>query len=87
MIYAAQLYAYEHTGRMVKRGSPFLRCALMNCSRGVRLHNEVFATYYHKKINEGKPHCVAISHVAKKLVRLIFALEPKGEMFDPDKLR
>jgi len=77
----------EHNGRMVKRGSSSLRCTLMNCSRSIRLHNEVFATYFQKKINEGKPFNVAINHVAKKLVRLIFALETKGELFDPAKLR
>ena len=77
----------EHHGRMVKRGSSHLRCTLMNCAGTVRLHNETFATYYRKKINEGKPHCVAMSHVAKKLVRLIFALETKGVMFDQDLLR
>lgn len=77
----------EHHGHMVKRGSAPLRCALMNCARAVRLHNEVFAVYYRKKMDEGKPHCVAINHVAKKLVRLIFALETKGERFDPEKSR
>lgn len=77
----------EHHGRMVKRGSSPLRCALMNCARAIRLHNEVFAAYYQKKISEGKPYTVAVNHVAKKLVRLIFALETKGEMFDDDKLR
>jgi len=68
----------EHNGRMVKRGSSPLRCTLMNCARAIKLHNEVFGAYYRKKINEGKPHCVAINHVAKKLIRLIFALETKG---------
>lgn len=77
----------EHNGHMVKRGSSHLRCALMNCSRAIRLHNEVFAAYYQKKISEGKPHCVALNHVAKKLVRLIFTLETKGEMFDTTKLQ
>ena len=77
----------EYGGRMVKRGSSHLRCALMNCSRSIVLHDETFALYYHKKRCEGKPHRVAISHVAKKLVRLIFALETKGEMFNPNLLR
>jgi len=77
----------EHNGHMVKRGSSHLRCALMNSANSVKLHNEVFAVYYHKKIAEGKPHHVAMSHVAKKLVRLIFALETKGEMFDSSRLR
>jgi transposase len=77
----------EYHGHMVKRGSSSLRNVLMNCSRSVKLHNEVFAAYYQKKIDEGKSHIVALNHVAKKLVRLIFALETKGVMFDPSKSR
>ena len=34
-----------------------------------------FAAYLAKKRSEGKHYNVAISHAAKKLVRLIFALE------------
>jgi len=78
---------FEHTGHMVKRGSPYLRSTLLNCCRSMRLHNEAFAVYYHKKISEGKHESVALSHMAKKLVRLIFALETKGVAFDPEKLR
>jgi transposase len=77
----------EHGGHMVKHGSAPLRCALINCARTVVLHNEVFATYYRKKMDEGKPYNVALSHVAKKLVRLIFTLETKGLMFNPDLLK
>jgi transposase len=77
----------ESNGKMVKRGSPHLRFALMSCANTVRLHNEVFAVYYRKKIAEGKEHCVAMNHVAKKLVRVIHALETKGEQFNPDILR
>jgi len=77
----------EHNGRMVKRGSPSLRNALMLSARSVKLHNEVFEAYYQKKRAEGKPHFVAINHLAKKLVRLIFALESNGVSFDPSKLR
>ena len=77
----------EHKGHMVKRGSPYLRSTLLNCCRALRLHNETFAVYYRKKVSEGKPESVALSHMAKKLVRLIFALETKGEPFDPNKLR
>ena len=77
----------EYQGHMVKRGSPYLRCVLLNCCRAMRLHNEVFATYYRKKISEGKHESVALSHLAKKLVRLIFTLESTGATFDPEKLR
>ena len=59
----------------------------MNCARSISLHNETFAVYYRKKIDEGKPYDVAVNHVAKKLVRLIFALKTKGIMFDPNALK
>ena len=78
---------FESNGKMVKRGSSHLRFALMTCANTVRLHNEVFAAFYQKKIIEGKKHCVAMNHVAKKLVRVIHALETKGMSFDPDLLR
>lgn len=77
----------EHGGRMVKRGSSHLRCALMNCAGYMHIHNEVFAVYYRKKRDEGKSHRVAVNHLAKKLVRIIFTLETKGVMFDTEKLR
>jgi len=77
----------EYKGRMVKRGSSHLRNALMNCARAIRLHNETFATYFSKKMNEGKSYNVATNHVAKKLVRLIYALETKAVMFDPALLK
>lgn len=77
----------EYAGKMVKRGSSLLRYTLINCCRAMRLYNEVFAAYYLKKIGEGKPHRVALSHMAKKLVRVIYTLETTGNTFDPSKLR
>ena len=77
----------EHGGKMVKRGSSQLRYAILNCCSAVMLHNEVFAEYYYKKISEGKPHGVAKSHVAKKLIRLIYTLETTRSVFDSSKLR
>ena len=46
-----------------------------------------FATYYAKKRAEGKPHRVAITHVAKKLIRIIYALERQDVDYDIQKLR
>jgi len=76
----------EYCGRMVKHGSSFLRYAIMNCCMPLINHNLVFAEYYAKKRAEGKPYRVAISHVAKKLIRIIFALQSKNVKFDPLKL-
>jgi transposase len=75
------------TGKMVKRGSSHLRYALMNCTMPLIMNNMVFAAYYHKKRKEGKPHRVALSHVAKKLIRVIYTLETTNVPFDPSKLR
>ena len=68
----------EYEGHMVKRGSPYLRCTILNVCLPLTQHNPVFAEYYHKKRDEGKPHRVALSHVAKKLIRVIYTLETKN---------
>ena len=71
----------SHGGRMVKRGSSQLRYVLMNCALPLIRFDMTFATYYARKRAEGKPHRVALSHVAKKLVRVIFALERPAAVF------
>ena len=73
--------------RMVKHGSPHLRYALMNCVRTFVMHNPVISEYYHKKIKEHKHRLVAYSHVARKLVNLIYALETKHIDFDSELLK
>ena len=63
---------YSH---MEKRGSRYLRYALYNATKYVCLWNPTFAAYLAKKRAEGKHYNVALSHAAKKLVRLIYAIE------------
>ena len=77
----------SHGGRMVKRGSSQLRYTLMNCALPLIRFDVTFAAYYAKKRSEGKPHRVAMSHVAKKLVRVIFALERQNTDFVTQALR
>ena len=62
---------YAH---MEKRGSKYLRYALYNAPKYVCHWDESFAAYLAKKRAEGKHYNVALSHAAKKLVRLIFAM-------------
>lgn len=73
-------------GKMVKHGSGNLRQTLMNVAGYVVVHEPTFAKYYRKKRSEGKVHRVALSHVAKKLVRVIYCLETKHISFDSSKL-
>ena len=77
----------EHTGHMVKHGSPQLRYALMNCCLPLVSYEPTFAEYYAKKRAEGKSHRVAMTHVAKKLLRVIFTLQTKDILYDPSLLR
>ena len=74
-------------GYMVKHGSPYLRQALMNVAESSLIHNPVLYDFYLKKRNEGKHHRVALSHVAKRLVRIIFHLEKNNCNFDLSKMR
>ena len=69
---------YAH---MEKRGSRYLRFALYNATKYVCHWDATFAAYLAKKRAEGKHYNVALSHAAKKLVRLICALEKSGQPY------
>ena len=69
---------YSH---MEKRGSRYLRYALFNATKYVCIWDPTFAAYLAKKRAEGKHYNVAISHAAKKLVRVIYALHKTGQPY------
>jgi len=77
----------EATGRMVKHGSSYLRYALMNCAQTVVNYEPTFAMFYAKKRAEGKPHRVALSHVVKKLLRVIYTLQTRNLAYDSNFVR
>ena len=77
----------DFQGHMVKHGSGHIRYVLFNVAQTIIIHNQTFYEYYHKKRNEGKCHRVALSHVVKKLIRVIFKLEKDNLMFNSDLLR
>ena len=69
---------YAH---MEKRGSKYLRYAIFNATKYVCNWDSSFAEYLAKKRAEGKHYNVAISHAAKKLVRLIYAMQKNGQPY------
>lgn len=77
----------EHNGKMVKHGSGHLRYAIMNASMTILRYSPAFYDYYLKKRSEGKCHRVALSHVCKKLIRVIYSLEKNNVEFNPSLLR
>ena len=78
---SGQLYSSHAT--MEKRGSKYLRWALINAARYVCNWEPTFAAYLAKKRSEGKHYYVALSHATKKLVRLLYHLETSGEKYKP----
>ena len=74
-------------GHIVKRGSSYLRETIMNVTPFIMNYNPIFYQYYLKKRNEGKCHRVALTHLAKKLLRVIYYLETNKVSFDSTKLK
>jgi transposase len=73
--------------KMSKRGSVALRTALYQAASMARLHEPRLAEIYNRhKQQMNKHHRVAISHVARKLVGIIYAVCARGQSYDPAKI-
>jgi len=67
-----------------KRGSSYLRWAFHISSSIIIHHDSTFSSYYSKKRKEGKHHLVALGHVSKKLVRVVFSILKYENTFIPN---
>lgn len=65
------------SGKLSKRGSPYLRKALYMAAQRAEFCDPVFHAYYEKKRSEGKHHLVATNAVARKLCHTIYAILKK----------
>lgn len=74
-------------GKMIKHGSGHLRYSIMNIALIILKYSPTFYDYYLKKRSEGKCHRVALSHVCKKLIRVIYSLEKYNNDFNPSLLK
>lgn len=79
-IYQSGEYNSTH-GKMVKRGSKYLRHMLFLAAENVTHWDPSFAAYLAKKRSEGKHYNVAISHVVRKLLRTIYVIETKHQAY------
>ena len=71
---------------MVKRGSKYLRFALMTAARMVCLNDATFCAFKDRKMAEGKHYMVTMGHVAKKLVRVIYYLLKTNNVYQASKV-
>jgi len=72
--------------RMSKKGSPYLRYALIFTAWNIVRHSEKFNKYYCLKRSQSKSHYNALGHVVHKLVRVIFTLIKKDISYQEEKL-
>lgn len=77
----------DNTGHMVKRGSSYLRYALIQAAKLISIYSPHFKAYLRLKISQGKHYNVAVTLVAKKLIRIIYHLLKNNQTFDEAKLR
>lgn len=68
---------------MTKTGNQFLRYYLIEAANSLRVHNEEYRLYYQSKYKEvpKHQHKRAIALTARKLVRLVFALLTKNQLY------
>ena len=83
--YESSRYMAQHTA-ITKKGSKYLRKTLYQIILPVINNNEVFRTYYNKKLSEGKGHRCAQGHCIRKLLRVIYHLLSTGQQFNPELL-
>lgn len=74
------------TGKMVKRGSPHLRWAIIQAANLVARYSPTFKVYLRTKLAQGKHWNVALTHVARKLIRVLSYLLKNNQKFDENKL-
>lgn len=71
----------NYTGKLTKRGTPYLRNALYWAAFANARSNNIFGNYYRKKRREGKHFTQAIVATSRKMLEIIYVLLKKQEMF------
>lgn len=71
----------ERHGAIRKRGSPLLRYALFQAAEKARIHCPEIAEFYSKKKGEGKHPICALTHTARKILRIVWALLKTGQNY------
>ena len=72
-------------GRMSKRGSKYLRTAVMQAA-AVAVHlvgDPLFKAVYDRQRDRGKHHTVALSHVAHKMLHVVFSVLKNNRPYTP----
>jgi len=77
--------AWTGRGKLTKRGNPYLRKRLFGAAWGAVMNNQQFREYYNHLKANGRKHTEALIIIARKLIRIMFALTKNNTVFDPTK--
>lgn len=69
-------------GRLSKRGNAYLRKRLYSAAWGAMMHNDMFRRYYEELKACGRRHVEALMIIARKLIRIAFALLKNNQYFN-----
>ena len=71
--------------KMSKRGSKYLRTAVIQAAQTAvcKLHDPMFSAVYDRQIQRGKHHQVALSHVAHKMLHVVFSVLKNQRPYRP----
>lgn len=70
-------------GKITKQGNPLIRSLLYNCAKSARRYNPACKELYDRLRAKGKPHKACMVAVAHKLIRQVFAVVKKNQIYDP----
>ena len=78
---------WQGRGKLTKRGNRYLRKRLFSAAWGASMHDPQFAAYYQKLKQEGRHHYEALNIIARKLIRIMYALAQANSTYDPTKVK
>lgn len=78
---------WKGRGRLSKRGNPYLRKRLFSAAWGAAMNHDAFHSYYDRLKAEGSSHREALVIIARKLLRILFAVLKSGHPFSLQQCR
>lgn len=70
-------------GKMTKRGNSFIRKRCFNAAWGAKMNYPEVRRYYERLRSQGRHHVEALCIIARKLLRIAYAILVKGITYDP----
>ena len=71
-------------GKLTKRGNSFFRKRLYSAAWGAQMNYPEVRRYYDQLKSQGRHHVEALCIIARKLLRIAYAVLTKGKTYDPE---